>query len=275
MVGPRAMGGIVMGEVEERYISSYSACSSGRFIYYEYLPGSFDRNKAYPALLICHGLGLTHRSVREYAQPISDLGCIVYCFDATNASKKGNNGSNTKLLSVKTYCDDIHMLLDVIKRVDYVDEENVFLMGQSLGGAAVALSAAVELNQPKGVILMFPALCICDEAKDEYDAFGEFPENGLKFGLIHVGKRFFQDAMESDFACAMKSYGGPVLILHGDRDNRVPLYYSLWASRLYKNAELVVVKDSGHRFLAEAYHYALGKTKGFLCRHFGLMADME
>ena len=43
-------------------------------------------------------------------------------------------------------------------------------------------------------------------------------------------------------------YGGPVLLVHGDADESVPVQCSMDAARQYSNAELVLIKGDTHCF---------------------------
>ena len=50
-------------------------------------------------------------------------------------------------------------------------------------------------------------------------------------------------------------YNGPVLVIHGDQDESVPYEYGVKAAELYKNAELVTIKDEDH-----CYNYHLDQV---------------
>ena len=45
---------------------------------------------------------------------------------------------------------------------------------------------------------------------------------------------------------AVQRYQGPVLLVHGDRDEAVPLQYSEEAAAAYRNARLVVIPGDTH-----------------------------
>lgn len=64
------------------------------------------------------------------------------------------------------------------------------------------------------------------------------------------------------------AYEGPVLILHGDKDELVPLYYSQEALKEYKNAELIVLEGQKHGFDLNGRQLAIGYLKEFLSELF-------
>ena len=67
-----------------------------------------------------------------------------------------------------------------------------------------------------------------------------------------LGKNFFESIHDFYIFNEIGSYPNNVLILHGDKDEIVPLAYSEKAASLYKNAELIVMEGEGHGFQPEA-----------------------
>lgn len=64
------------------------------------------------------------------------------------------------------------------------------------------------------------------------------------------------------------AYEGPVLILHGDKDELVPLYYSQEALKEYKDAELIVLEGQKHGFDLNGRQQAIEYLKEFLSELF-------
>ncbi len=64
---------------------------------------------------------------------------------------------------------------------------------------------------------------------------------------------------------AIRRYNGPVLIVHGDEDEAVPVAFSIEAAGKYNNAELVVISGDDH-----CYNYHLDKVldavRTFMCK---------
>ena len=56
----------------------------------------------------------------------------------------------------------------------------------------------------------------------------------------------------------------PVLLIHGDKDQLIPLEYSLEVARRIPNAELVVVKGGGHECLVSHHRYVSPIMNSFL-----------
>lgn len=59
----------------------------------------------------------------------------------------------------------------------------------------------------------------------------------------------------------------PALLVHGDKDQLIPLEYSLEAARRIPNAELVVVKGGGHECMVSHQRYVSPIINSFLGKH--------
>ena len=59
----------------------------------------------------------------------------------------------------------------------------------------------------------------------------------------------------------------PTLLIHGDRDNLIPLAYSQEVAHRIPNAELVVVKGGGHECLVSHHRYVAPTINSFLAQH--------
>ena len=220
-----------------------------------------------PLVVISHGLGLTHRSVMEYAIPLAESGYPCVVFDFCNANPHSRSGCDTTKVSIQTEIADLCSVLGASLLLPCAANRKVVLMGQSLGGAASAVVAARRQDVVEGLILLFPAFSIADEARRRFGSEEAIPDTFMKWGTFLAGKVLARDAMKMDFDASIREFRGDVLILHGDADTRVPIEYSRRAVSLYRNAQLVVVPGSDHRFVGDDYPFALGCVELFLKNH--------
>ncbi len=137
----------------------------------------------------------------------------------------------------------------------------VFLCGHSQGALCAILAAAADPGQVDGVIQIAPALKIPEQAR-RGTLFG------LRFDPAHVPAevRIWDEALDGAYirsAQALRAedgaaYPGPVLFVHSDADERVPLTVSVEAVRQYPRAQLTVLGgdtndfDRHPKLLAEA-----------------------
>ena len=200
-----------------------------------------------PLVILCHGLGSCHSEIEHYAKWFSDSGIACYVFDFCGGGPYTKSSLTMKDMSLATEVEDALCVLDHMKDMDGVDPENIFLMGESQGGAVAALVAAERQKDIKGLILMYPAFSISGDVKRKYRSVDEIPDEPVMFHYI-VGKKYFTDAWDVDMYAKCTSYGKNVLIFHGDCDDIVPLSYSEKAAEEYTNAELVVFNGALHGF---------------------------
>ena len=150
-----------------------------------------------------------------------------------------------------------------LAELGYVDLNNVFLFGMSMGGAVAALAAASKSNLIKGLILLYPAFSIPGDVRRAWPNRDEFPET---FGIFNaeVGRAFIEAVYDFDFYEHIAKYAGPVLILHGMSDDIVASGYSVRAVNIYPRADLELIGEVGHGFTGGAFKYAVRKIVGFL-----------
>ena len=156
-------------------------------------------------------------------------------------------------MSVKTEAKDLKAVLKAVKKYGFVDKERIFLLGESQGGYVAADVAYDKKRDTAGLILWYPGFVIPDAIKEmckdgipeEYEIFG------MKIGSIYA-----KDAIRDKPYSRMKGYKKPVLIIHGDCDETVPIEYSYRAEKVYPNVRLKVISNAGHGFEGGDSDYA-------------------
>ncbi|MBQ9360806.1 MAG: prolyl oligopeptidase family serine peptidase [Lachnospiraceae bacterium] len=123
-----------------------------------------------------------------------------------------------------------------------VDESAVYLQGESQGGLVSAIVGSRREADTKGLILWYPAFVIPDDAKKR-------KASGITtvFG-VELSPKFDEAAVTIDIENIQCSYEKPVLLIHGDKDDLVPISYSRNALLSYKDARLEEIKGAGHGF---------------------------
>jgi dienelactone hydrolase len=147
-------------------------------------------------------------------------------------------------MSVMTEVADLNAVIDSLTRLDFVDTDNLFLMGESQGGLVCALAAAGRSDDVKGLVLIYPAFVIPDHARRRYPSIQDIPER-ITDMYMPLGAIYYRDIYDLDVYAAITAYDKNVLILHGDSDPVVPLEYSEKAFAVYKKNFLPLNVDSG------------------------------
>lgn len=146
--------------------------------------------------------------------------------------------------------------------------ERVVMMGSSMGGYLAALFAARHVEQVEKLVLLAPAFQFPTRWKARYSpeelerwrAQGTIPffhygykeERGLRYQIV-------EDALQYEDEPAFRQ---PALVLHGRRDEVVPVAVSKAFAEGYPNVTLRVL-ESGHE-LTDVLDQLWRETAGFL-----------
>lgn len=211
-----------------------------------YLPeGQGGRCAKYPLAVFSHGLGSNYRELEHYGPVLAGEGISCFLFDFCGGGPESLSDGDFEKMSVQTEIDDLHTVLTEIKKRNDIDSRNIFLMGESQGGYVSAVAAAEQPESVSGLILWYPAFNIREDA--EKRAGLPAPERYDFFGL-RMGEQYIRDALRIPVYCKIADYKKNVLIIHGDRDDLVPLSVSEKAVQIYESAELKVIRGGGHGF---------------------------
>ena len=140
-------------------------------------------------------------------------------------------------------------VIDYARGLDFVTD--IYLCGHSQGGLLVMLAAAMKHDVIKGLIPLSPACMIPEIARS-----GELL--GLSFDPNHIPEvlnswdgreldgNYARVAQTIRVEDAIERYRGPVLIVHGDADESVPVQYGIRAAEAYANGRLVLISGDDH-----------------------------
>src|SRR5699024_6807290 len=110
-----------------------------------------------------------------------------------------------------------------------------------------AITAARQPDRIAGMILLYPAFILCEEANSLFADAAAIPDS-YYFLWMEVGRAYFEVLIGYDVYEDIGDYTKDVWILHGDADTIVPLSSSKRAQDVYDHAELLVLPRSGHVF---------------------------
>ena len=219
-----------------------------------------------PAIIYSHGFGGSHQYGTQYAEAMAARGYIVYCFDFCGGSPGSRSDGSTLEMSLFTEQADLEAVIKMMQGLDYVDSNNLFLMGTSQGGAVSAITAADHLDEIKGAVLLYPAFVLIDDANELFQSAEEIPDTKY-FLWMDVGRAYFEPLLDYDIYSDIQSYTGDVLILHGDADSIVPLSYSEKAVEVYSSAQLKILPGAGHGFYGDDAEQAIDYITEYLNAH--------
>jgi dipeptidyl aminopeptidase/acylaminoacyl peptidase len=212
-------------------------------------------DKVHPALCICHGIPAvpydpTDRGYTLLAQRFCHAGFITLIFNFRGAGKSKGN------LDILGWTRDLQAVLDFLYNLKEVDKAHFCLLGFS-GGAAVSVYIAARDSRISSVVTCacpadFHSLTHKETPLDTIERFRQigvirdkdFPPS------IEEWKRGFE--IISPIKWVDKISPRPLLLVHGDADELIPLEH---AHKLYQKAkepkELKVIPGAKHKVRLE------------------------
>lgn len=258
-----AMSGINVNEV-------FVIKGESRIYVKEYLKD--DQGKV-PAVIVSHGFGGNSQETDIYCKTLVNEGYAAYSFDFCGGSigKTGRSDGDQLKMNITTEKEDLRTVLNFVSQKDYIDKENITLMGISQGGLVSALVAADNNDKVKKLVLMYPAFCVTDDAKKGSLGGGKYdPENVPETiecpNGMTIGKAYYDDVVNKDFFADAKKFTGKVLLMHGTKDSVVDYNYSVKLKETYAEDQCTLHAFEGqdHGFDEEHTLKAISLIKDFV-----------
>ena len=243
-------------KVEERNFQRKGMKISGEL----FIP---DRASPVPLVILSHGFGGNRGGVKGYAAAFAERGIAAYIFDFIGGGEHIKSDGKMTEMSVLTEAEDLAVILDNLKADARFKPEQIFLFGESQGGFVSTYVAAKRPADVAGLILLYPAYVLQDDARRRTPDPKRIPSEMRLLGKT-VGRIYNRDAMSFDIYTMMPQYAGKALIIHGTADSIVPLFYSERAIKTFPDAKLITLDGAGHVFYGNAMRKAADDAVNFV-----------
>lgn len=223
---------------------------------------------AKPAVILSHGFMGRGFDGRAYAMMLSEMGFVAFTYDFCGGSSYSVSDGKTADMTVETERQDLLAVADYISTLPGVNPDDITLMGFSQGGFVSTLAGAKNPERFKRLILMFPALCIPDDARRGHMLSYQFDPLNIPELLgtvpMELGAAYARVASAIDIFALIKGYSGKVLLVHGTADAVVPISYAERASETFPNCTYCVIQNGGHGFTGSGDIKACDAIRAFL-----------
>lgn len=212
-----------------------------------------DTSGKVPTVILSHGFGGNHEQELTLQQRLAENGIAVYSFDFSGGTGYEPGQSEGKMtdMSVLTEKQNLEDAISMISKQNFVDTAQLYLIGASQGGVVSTLVANEQVQNIKGLFLLYPALSLFDDARERFASKSDIPNTYDLMGLT-VGRKYFEDVYDMDIYNYMDNFKNPVYIFHGTSDSLVPVTYSERAQKTFANAQLTTLSGEGHGFSNDA-----------------------
>ena len=212
-----------------------------------YIP---DAETPLPLVICSHGFGGNHEHVKSYAEAFARNGIAAFAFDFIGGGYGSKSDGTMKEMSVLTEAADLCTVMDYMREMPEINPGQIFLLGASQGGFVSSYVAGIRPDDVAGVIALYPAYVLQDNAWKQTPDPDHIPETISLMGVT-LGGIYNRDAQSFDIYDIIKNYPGKVLILHGTVDAIVPISYSERAAEVFPNAELIRYEGANHGFIGQ------------------------
>jgi alpha/beta superfamily hydrolase len=123
----------------------------------------------------------------------------------------------------------------------------IYPVGHSLGGVIASIVAASY--QPKCTVLWSPGLAVYYDISHRVSAVPDHYQEKYDMEGLQISGEFFEDVRGLNLLKLAEGYKNKVLVVHGDRDEKVPVAVVGQYRDLYGSAmKLVIVDGANHQF---------------------------
>ena len=212
-------------------------------------PDGLPETERCPLVILLHGFGSAKNRIHtiQAAEAMRDRGFATLRLDLFG---HGESGGEFRQHTLHRWIANTLAAVDFVRNMGYT---NLYLSGHSQGGLAAALAAGMETDRIRGLVLRAPGFMIPRGArKGELLGFRFDPDHipdtvDLPQGVTLDGN-YIRVAQTVHAEEAVDRFKGPVLIIHGDEDDVVPLKDSREAAARYADCELAVMEGETHHF---------------------------
>lgn len=223
-----------------------------------------------PVVVIFHGfLGNKtgpHFIFVKLSRLLEQKGIASIRFDFSGSGESEGEFAEMTLSKELTEAEKI---LNYVKSLEFADTDKIAVLGLSMGGAVASMLSGGYRKDIRSLILWAPAGNMGEVTRDYF--IGSREEEYLNNGLLDIegnimGKNFVDDVTSLDIYGKSSEFDKKVLLLHGDKDEVVPIKASEIYKELYgENAEFHIIKGANHTFDKKEWEDAVFKyTVNFL-----------
>ncbi len=197
------------------------------------------------AVIISHGFtsNKDRKRLVKIADTLSGSGFTVLRFDFGGCGE-----SEYREITVQEQVDDLRSAINYMRKNGY---QNIGLLGESLGGLTSILACDEDIK----VFVLWapvtqskiPSIIQKEELQQELNEKGFiiYKKDGKEF---KVPKKYLEERQAVNQKEILLRVKSPVLVIHGDKDETIPLKQSKTAMEfLTEDSKLEIIKDGDHK----------------------------
>ena len=191
----------------------------------------------YPTVIYAHGAESDYKADYTTLKSLAESGIACYTFDFYGWTSRSTGPKGTKWFKgaprgvddayekqVLEQVKDLNAVIEKVKTFDFVDTDNIFLLGSSMGGATVATAAVTHSDDIRGIILQYPAINLNPDATVDGAAYdvNQYTRNVLllqgttdKIVPLSMSENLYAHYNKYSKHCVMRVYEGQPHVFTG------------------------------------------------------------
>lgn len=227
----------------------------------------------YPCLILMHGLtgNRNERMLVNISRKLEENRVASLRFDFNG---HGESEGRPEDVTVASEVDNLWDIYQFAKGLPFVDPDQIYVGGHSVGGLDAVLLAAEHPDEVKKLVLISPALTTYHELAELLygDMLTEVLENHrVPLGSFNVGQAMLEETAKINGFETASHIQPEALLIHGRMDRDTPAYNSvmlkkIWgeraALRLIEGADHCYQSDEANRLLSDSIaEYIVNRRK--------------
>ena len=212
------------------------------------MPEGYKEGSKCPLALVIHGLTghMEERHIIAVAGTMNSIGIATLRVEMYGHGKSGGDFKDHNLFK---WLNNAMTAVRYARSLDFVTD--LYVCGHSQGGVTTVMLAGMMPDVFKAAIPLSPAVMITEGARKGIALRGAFDPDHIPDEIQvddekSVRGDYIRAAQMLDTDWAISRFKNPVLIVHGDEDEAIPVEYARAAVSKYADARLVEIAGDDH-----------------------------
>lgn len=219
-------------------------------------PDNFDTNKTYTTVIMAHGYQSATPTYIPILNDISNKDCIFITFDFRGMGMYSKSDGSLTEMTLDTLIGDMKTVALYANELPFVDRDNLYLVGHSMGGIVAAITATSVFfdNMFKGFVMLAPAFSILNDYIATY-TFDTVPETLTLLESTISGEFVLSCMRHADLVEEATHYPNEVLMIVDDEDPLVNNEDNFAYASLFGNRSTVLILQGADHFFVQANNH--------------------
>lgn len=211
----------------------------------EVLPDA-EPSESLPVVVMCHGFAYFKEEsglFTDMAAVLAQQGYAVYYFDFSGCGESEGNYKDTSLTKLVA---DLKSVVKVVAEFSYINAQELSLVGQSFGTNVCVAAKVPDIRR----------MVLCGAFDNPHELlsslFPDFDETKTVTRERDDGRKtilepgFWEDTKQYDLPRDIATFSCPILFIHGELDDIVPLESGKRLMSYAQNATMEIIHESNH-----------------------------